>query len=151
MKIRAGVCIPFLCLHTYSTAFSQRNFTSKNLSSSRSNYQRVSAGVASTLEIRDGKLWAWGYNSSGELGDGTTVSKAKPVQIGKDNSWIAVSTSCSHSMDLKSDGTLWMWGQNVYGELGDATTIDKTNPVQVGNQNNWIYISAGCRYSMALK
>lgn len=151
MKIRAGVCSAIIFFISFSAVFAQRNFKNKTTLSSKPYYQRVSASVASTLEIRDGTLWAWGYNQSGELGDGTTTSKTKPVQIGKDNNWAATSMSCSHSIGLKTDGTLWAWGQNTYGELGDGTTVDKNSPVQIGSDNNWVNISAGCLYSMAIK
>ena len=29
----------------------------------------------------DGTVWAWGSNSNGQLGDGTTVTKIFPVQV----------------------------------------------------------------------
>ena len=38
----------------------------------------------------DGTLWAWGYNGYGQLGDGTTVSKTSPVQVGTDTKWVTI-------------------------------------------------------------
>jgi len=39
----------------------------------------------------DGTLWAWGSNSSGQYGDGTSsASKSSPVQIGVDTGWLDI-------------------------------------------------------------
>jgi len=35
----------------------------------------------------DGTLWAWGSNSNGQLGDGTTVNKSSPIQVGSATDW----------------------------------------------------------------
>lgn len=40
------------------------------------------AGDNSFVLKSDGTLWAWGANTSGQLGDGTTVNKNTPVQVG---------------------------------------------------------------------
>ena len=46
---------------------------------------KVSAAGNHSLEVKaDGTLWAWGYNNYGQLGDGTTVNKTSPIQIGTD-------------------------------------------------------------------
>ena len=39
----------------------------------------------------DGTLWGWGLNTNGKLGDGTTVGKSSPVQIGQLTNWKQVS------------------------------------------------------------
>ena len=42
----------------------------------------VSAGAFHTLAIKtDGSLWAWGDNSNGQLGDGTTIERRSPINV----------------------------------------------------------------------
>lgn len=119
----------------------------------RANYQRMSSGCSSdhSFEIREGTLWGWGSNDSGQAGDGTTINRRKPVQVGTDDNWISVSSGLTHTLGLKADGTLWAWGYNGYGELGDGTKTIRHTPVQIGNDSSWISISAGQHFSLALK
>jgi len=84
----------------------------------------------------DGALFSWGNsNTLGQLGDGTTISKSSPVQVGT-SSWTSVSTSgAGHTLAIRSGGALFSWGRNNSGQLGDGTTIDKSSPVQVGTSS----------------
>jgi len=91
----------------------------------------------------NGTLWAWGNNNKGQLGDGSTVNKNIPVQVGIENNWIAFSPGVEYSMGLRADGTLWAWGRNDFGQLGDGTIIDRFVPVQIGNDSSWIHFGAG--------
>jgi alpha-tubulin suppressor-like RCC1 family protein len=76
----------------------------------------------------DGRVWAWGYNLYGQLGDGTTASSMVPVQP-QGLSWrVAVNGGTAHSLALRSDGTLWAWGFNNYGQLGSGTTASRSTP-----------------------
>ena len=109
----------------------------------------VSAGRGHTVAIKaDGTLWAWGSNMQGQLGDGTTVTRIVPIQIGAETNWTAVSAGESHTASLRADGTLWVWGGNDQGQLGDGTTIGRLNPVQVGTV--WASVSAGANYTMGI-
>lgn len=78
----------------------------------------------------DGSLWAWGDNSSGQIGDGTSTHRRTPVQINLFNI-VEVSAGHTHSMALQSDGTLWTWGQNHHGQLGDGTPNTQLSPIKV--------------------
>ena len=80
-----------------------------------------------TLGIKnDGSLWAWGYNSYGQLGVGRKresdnyTYRQSPVQVGND-SWSLISAGQRHVLGIKSNGTLWAWGNNHYGQLGLGT------------------------------
>ncbi|MCL2503163.1 MAG: cell wall-binding repeat-containing protein [Coriobacteriia bacterium] len=115
----------------------------------------VSAGDNHSLGLKsDGTLWAWGQNSAGQLGDGTTVAKNAPVRIGNHTDWQAVATGGSYSLALKADGSLYAWGSNQYGQLGDGTVgaaMGKNAPVRVGTDNDWTAVAAGNEHSLGLK
>jgi alpha-tubulin suppressor-like RCC1 family protein len=90
----------------------------------------------------DGKLFAWGSNNYGQLGDGTTIDKFSPAQIGT-SSWAVVGNGSKyHSIAIRSDGKLFTWGKNANGQLGDGTTISKSSPVQIGT-SNWFGVGGG--------
>jgi alpha-tubulin suppressor-like RCC1 family protein len=85
-----------------------------------------------TLAIKkDGTLWGWGKNQTGQLGNGTVSNALSPIQIGKETSWVFIATGSSHSVALKSDGTVWSWGSNAYGQLGDGGTENKAAPINI--------------------
>ena len=51
----------------------------------------VACGGKHTVVVKsDGTLWSWGWNGYGQLGDGTTVDKSSPVQVGSATDWQAV-------------------------------------------------------------
>jgi alpha-tubulin suppressor-like RCC1 family protein len=111
-------------------------------------WSKISCGVSHTLAIRsDGLLFAWGDNSSGQLGDNTPFNKSSPVLIGT-SSWIAVSAG-STSMALRLDNTLWIWGLNTSGELGQGDTVSRSSPVQLGT-SSWSQIGAGYARNFAI-
>ncbi len=99
----------------------------------------------------DGTLWAWGTNSSGQVGNGTTLSQASPVQVGGANSWIDVACGASHTLAIMADGTLWAWGLNSSGQLGDGTTTVRLTPVRTGTATNWVSVTCGDNFSAGIK
>ena len=104
--------------------------------------------------------WGWGWNSYGQLGDGTVTTsspfgKSLPLQV-SGLSGVAVAGGLSHSLVLKSDGTVWAWGYNYDGELGDGTfttalPYGKPLPVQVSGLSGVGAVAAGAWHSLALK
>ncbi|MDR1767181.1 MAG: fibronectin type III domain-containing protein [Propionibacteriaceae bacterium] len=85
-----------------------------------SNVAAVAASTASAYAVKsDGTVWAWGDNSSGQLGDGTFTKRSKPVQAAV-TGVASVSAGGSTAYALKSDGSLWAWGYNHEGRLGDG-------------------------------
>lgn len=77
-------------------------------------WKTVSAGNNHSLGVRaDGTLWGWGGNESGQVGDGTRLSRDVPVQIGPANNWRQVWAGRSASFAMKTDGTLYRWGDST--------------------------------------
>jgi alpha-tubulin suppressor-like RCC1 family protein len=117
---------------------------------SLTNVTDIAAGGSHSLAVvNDGpdpsnpdtaRVWAWGYNILGQLGDGTIIDKPNAVQILVDTNnapfkgVIAVAAGADHSLALKSDGTVWAWGFNFFGQLGNGVLGSNdpvTRPVQV--------------------
>lgn len=114
-------------------------------------YQRVSAGNNHYLEIKNGKLYAAGYNNKGQLGIGNTDNVSTPVQVGDSDNWVTIAAGEEFSLAIKADGTLWAWGNNDRGQLGIGTTNNSLVPTQVESDNKWISVSAGGKHAIALK
>jgi Regulator of chromosome condensation (RCC1) repeat/Putative Ig domain/Cutinase len=123
-----------------------RRATVQLLASTSGGFDRttVSVGAYHSCAIKsDATSWCWGDNYSGQLGDGTTINRPTPTQVGTDTDWTSISAGVSHTCGTKSDGTLWCWGANSDGQLGDGTTIDRPTPTQVGTDNNWAALTTG--------
>ena len=118
------------------------------------NWSFVFAGGGySSLAIKtDGTMWAWGDGNNGKLGDGTTIDKSSPVQVGALTTWSVVSAGDANCAAVKTDSTIWVWGAGSDGALGQDDTLNKSSPVQVGALTDWLTIScskpgAGARTS----
>jgi alpha-tubulin suppressor-like RCC1 family protein len=115
----------------------------------------LAAGAVHTVSVKsDGTVQAWGYNGSGQLGDGTTDNRTTPVQVTELTGVVAVTAGAQHTVALKSDGTVWAWGDNRFGQLGvgtDDTADKRTTPVQVTALTGIVAVSAGSQHTVALK
>ena len=99
------------------------------------------------------RLWTWGSNSSGQLGDGTTISRSSPVTTaGGGTNWKQIGAGNYATAAIKTDGTLWTWGENEYGQLGTGTTTSRTSPgTTAGGGTNWKQVSSGSYAVAAIK
>jgi len=99
----------------------------------------VTDGSSSYVIDSAGHLWAWGDNRVGELGNGSTVDRATPVQVRfpadlGDASIISVAVNGHHSAyALDSAGHLWAWGDNAHAQLGlgHGDLANRSTPTQV--------------------
>lgn len=126
------------------------------------NVKNVAAGRAHGLALKhDGTVWAWGENSDGQLGDGTTTDRSFAVQVKLTDpspgtptylsGVTAIAGGKNHSLAVKSDGTVVAWGGNSEGQLGDATNTGSSLPVAVGSLSGVVSIAAGDFFSLAAK
>jgi alpha-tubulin suppressor-like RCC1 family protein len=113
-----------------------------------SGWVAISAGDLHTVAMRgDGTLWAWGDNTHGQVGDGTTTQRNSPVQIG--SGYASVAAGDLHTVAVKADGTLWAWGDNTASQIGDGTTTQRNVPVQIGS--GYAAVAAGWVHSLGVK
>jgi alpha-tubulin suppressor-like RCC1 family protein len=128
---------------------------------------QVISGIAHTLALTsEGRVYAWGENGSGQLGNNTTTASAAPVAVNTASGTsalfgktvVAIAAGYSHSLALCSDGTLTSWGYNSFGALGDNTSTNRSAPVVVNAASGTsalfgrsvVAIAAGYDFSLAL-
>lgn len=82
----------------------------------------VTAGGVNTCALSvSGKLYCWGNNHSGQLGDGTTISHTISIQVPLTRSVQAVDISGRHMCALLTDSAVYCWGENSSGQLGHGS------------------------------
>lgn len=92
----------------------------------------IVAGGNHSLALKsDGTVWAWGYNSAGQLGASTPTASSTPTQVAGLTDVVAIGAGLTHSVALRADGTLLMWGSNGNGQLGTALGGFSAVPVQI--------------------
>ncbi len=106
-----------------------------------SNVKAIAAGCNHSLAITDDPndskytdiVRAWGNNSSGQLGNGTTTSSNKPVDTTRNllgTGITQIAAGCNHSLALGSQN-LMAWGQNTSGQIGDGTNDNRLIPCEL--------------------
>ena len=105
-----------------------------------------------TLAVKDnGTLWAWGANADGQLGDGTTIDRLVPKQIGSATNWVDVEAGGGFSMALNTLGQVYVWGQNSLGQLGGASSLANVKTPILLDSNVYIAIAAGYEHALAIR
>ena len=122
----------------------------------------ASGGQHSLALDSNGKVYAWGDNTVGQLGSGTITSdQSSPVAVDTSGvlngkTIVAISAAGGHSLALDSDGKVYSWGYDSNGQLGDGgTNTNQSSPVAVDTSGvlagkTIVAISAGSAYSLAL-
>ncbi len=83
---------------------------------------------------RDGTVWAWGGNTHGQLGDGTTNDRWTPAPVPGLTDVVKISATTFCLFALKSDGTSWALGGNfIAGRAGVGSTVDTIPVTQQAN------------------
>lgn len=103
----------------------------------------------------DGSLWCWGRNFAGQLGDGTTQDRHRPVRVGSERDWLAVRAGPTATCGLRAPGTLWCWG-GIYtwgydfiasagpGRPERVTELDDFVQVDLGGERRSSFSAGGC-------
>lgn len=90
----------------------------------------LAAGNYHALELEaDGSVLSWGSNRYGQLGDGSTESRALPTEVMADAVQIAAGSWSSYA--LSADGTLYSWGSGEQGQLGLGDSKNRAAPTRV--------------------
>jgi alpha-tubulin suppressor-like RCC1 family protein len=97
-----------------------------------------------------GKLYCWGHNFYGEVGDGTTIQREEPVPVKGDHRFKTVSVGCGHTTALTEDGTVYSWGWNSHGQLGVGDTENRTEPTRIDSDVKFVQLTVSTQYTLGL-
>jgi hypothetical protein len=87
----------------------------------------IAAGEDHSVALTsDGRVWTWGDNLYGQLGDGTWEVRAVPVAA-RVPPVIAIASGHAHVVASTADGTLLTWGFGYDGQLGDNLTTRRAS------------------------
>lgn len=106
----------------------------------------ISVGYYHTCVVTTaGAVKCWGYNSNGQLGDGSTTQRSTPVDVvGLSAGVASVSVGDGHTCAMTTSGAAKCWGRNANGQLGDNSTTQRNTPVDVvGLDSGVSSLSAG--------
>lgn len=125
--------------------------------------KEVSAGGYHVLALsEDGKVYSWGYNYYGQLGDSSTINRKTPVEVnfsgvlGTGQYIESIAASYSSSAAVSNTGMVYTWGENSKGQLGTGTITNSVKPIAVKTSGTPMAgkvikkISAGWYFFLAL-
>ncbi len=121
---------------------------------------RIRAGSVHVLALTGpdsalpGRVWAWGGNDHGQVGDGTAEDRWQPVQVSGPEGVLSLAAGGEHSLAVAGGegdgGVLWAWGDNTYGQLGDGTTVARLRPARVEGVSPFLFVAAGYHHSLGI-
>ena len=114
---------------------------------------QISSGLNHTSVIdKDGRAWAWGLNSVGQLGQNSTATRCTPVSVcGTVKTFCKISSGTNFTLAIDKNGRIWSWGTNGNSQLGDNSTTSRSTPISVcGAIKTFCHISAGSAHSLAI-
>ncbi|GAA1548539.1 hypothetical protein GCM10009730_67080 [Streptomyces albidochromogenes] len=110
----------------------------------------VAAGGAHALAVSKGRVWSWGENGDGQLGNNRSGDDSTvPVRVPNISQARQVAAGCDFSLALMEDGTVWSWGGGERGQLGTGDRSSQDVPQEVRGLSDIAEVAAGCHHGVA--
>jgi alpha-tubulin suppressor-like RCC1 family protein len=113
----------------------------------------VDAGAYHSLaRTSGGRVWSWGWNDDGQLGDGTHKSRSRAIRVKPLIGVVDIAGGRESSIAVTIEGVVYAWGENLFGQLGDGTTSDtgRSTPGPVPDIPSAVTVGMGRDSAMAI-
>ncbi len=97
----------------------------------------------------NGEVYAWGRNSDGQVGNGSTKKTMDPVKLELKNI-VQIVGGGKFSLALDADGQLWGWGDNEYHTISPGNQKFFATPVKIDTGDIDIAVIEACGASVVL-
>ena len=118
-----------------------------------SDIRSLSPGAAHTVALDGkGRVWTWGANASGQLGQGNLREQALPRHVKLTQPVKAIAAGATHTLALDVHGQLWGWGSNHKKQLSaQIAEAYLPSPVRIGGRLSEVKaVVAGLHFSAVL-
>lgn len=114
----------------------------------------VAAGqLHSIARTATGDVWGWGYNTSGQVGDGSVLpantGRLTPAKLDV-HGIVSIAAGGVQNVALGEDGGIWVWGANRYGACGNGSRVDARVPTLLTRVGGGVAIAMGGAHGLVV-
>jgi len=112
---------------------------------------QVSAGGPHTCGVTAvGQAYCWGHNEAGQLGNGSTLSSNRPVQVVGGLAFRQISAGTGHTCAVTTENHLYCWGSGVLVGVAPPPSGIETEPALIVPALRFQSVSAGANHTCAV-
>ncbi len=106
--------------------------------------QSIVVGSAHSCVLdSEGMASCWGWNQSGQLGNGFKIDFPAPVPVSGTLRFVSLAAGSSHTCGISNSGEAFCWGSNSAGQLGNNSTSPVLNAMPVAGGLSFVALTAG--------